>query len=163
VGGGSGVAMFTKKSEKDAPAASGAHAPSPELTRGAPAKSDRSRRTGASASLISQDLVITGNLTSEGEIEIDGEVQGDVRAKRIIVGERAQITGALIADEVIVRGGVQGQIRALSVTFQATSRVEGDIFHKSLLIEEGALFEGRSRRSETPMVLPRSGDVPPPA
>jgi cytoskeletal protein CcmA (bactofilin family) len=86
-----------------------------------------------------------------------------VRAKRIIVGERAQITGALIADEVIVRGGVQGQIRALSVTFQATSRVEGDIFHKSLLIEEGALFEGRSRRSETPMVLPRSGDVPPPA
>jgi cytoskeletal protein CcmA (bactofilin family) len=155
--------MFTKKPEKDASAASGTRTPSVELSRAATAQSDRARRAGASASVIAQDLVVTGNLNSEGAIEIEGEVQGDVRAKRIVVGERAQITGALIADEVIVRGGVQGQIRGNSVTFQATSRVEGDIFHKSLLIEEGALFEGRSRRSEDPMTLPRGRDVPPPA
>jgi cytoskeletal protein CcmA (bactofilin family) len=152
--------MFTKKPEKDA---SGAHAPSPELAPAVTAKSDRARRAGAQASVIGQDLVVTGDLNSAGEIAIEGEVQGDVRAKRIVVGQRAQITGTLIAEEVIVGGGVQGQIRGNSVTFQATSRVEGDIFHKSLSVEEGALFEGRSRRSEDPMTLPRGGDVPPPA
>ena len=78
-------------------------------------------------------------------MQIEGEVQGDVHAQRIVIGERARITGALIAEEVVVRGSVQGSIRGNSVTFQSSSRVEGDVFHKSLAIEQGAFFEGKSR------------------
>jgi cytoskeletal protein CcmA (bactofilin family) len=64
-----------------------------------------------------------------------------------------------VADELVVRGGVQGQIRGNTVTFQATSRID-DISHSSLLIEQGALFEGRSRRSADPMSAPRGGNGP---
>jgi cytoskeletal protein CcmA (bactofilin family) len=143
--------MFTKKPEKDASsAAPGTRPPSLEPAR----------RAQASASLIGQDLVITGNLNCKGDIEIEGEVQGDVQARRIIVGESARVTGSLLAEEVVVRGGVQGQIRGNTVTFQATSRVEGDIFHRSLLIEQGALFEGRSRRSDDPLTVPRGANGP---
>jgi cytoskeletal protein CcmA (bactofilin family) len=149
--------MFTKKPDVDATVA--------DVRRAAvdPVRPERGRRAGAGRSVIGEDLVITGNLNSQGEVEIEGEVQGDVRAKRVVVGERAHVTGTLIAEEVVVRGGVQGQIRGISVTFQATSRVEGDIFHKSLLIEQGALFEGRSRRSEDPMTIPRGVALPPAA
>ena len=151
--------MFTKKPVEDASFSDpGTQAPSRAANR-----SERARRGNGAASIIGQDLVITGNLHSEGEIEIEGEVQGDVEARRIVVGEQAQVVGALIADEVVVRGGVQGQIRGNSVTFQASSRIEGDIFHKSLLIEQGALFEGRSRRSEDPMTIPRGVALPPAA
>ena len=101
--------------------------------------------------MIGSDLTITGNLESKGEIQIEGEVQGDIHAGRIVIGERARITGALIADDIVVRGGVQGSIRGNNVTLQANSRVEGDVFHKSLAIEQGAFFEGKSRRSEDPM------------
>jgi cytoskeletal protein CcmA (bactofilin family) len=143
--------MFTKKPEKDVSlAAPGARPPSLEPAR----------RAQASASLIGQDLAITGNLNSKGDIEIEGEVQGDVHARRIIVGVGAHVTGSLLAEEVVVRGAVQGQIRGNSVTFQATSRVEGDIFHRSLLIEQGAQFEGRSRRSDDPLSVPRGGNGP---
>jgi cytoskeletal protein CcmA (bactofilin family) len=63
-----------------------------------------------------------------------------------------------------VRGTVQGSIRGISVTFQSTSRVEGDVFHKQFAIEQGAFFEGKSRRSEDPMSVPRvASGVPPPA
>jgi cytoskeletal protein CcmA (bactofilin family) len=96
-------------------------------------------------------------------VQIEGEIQGDVHAQRIVIGERARIIGALIAEEVVVRGSVQGSIRGNAVTFQSSSRIEGDVFHKSLAIEQGAYFEGKSRRSEDPMSLQRTPNVPPPA
>ena len=89
-------------------------------------------------------------------MQIDGELQGDVHAARIVVGEQAMVTGALIADEIVIRGNVQGSIRGNNVTFQAASRVEGDVFHKTLTIEQGAYFEGKSRRSNDPLSVPQS-------
>ena len=123
-----------------------------------------SARGAGTPSMIGADLSITGNLESKGEIQIEGEVQGDIHAQRIVVGEQARITGALIAEEVVVRGGVQGSIRGNNVTFQSTSRIEGDVFHKSLAIEQGAFFEGKSRRSDDPMSVQRAANgMPPPA
>ena len=113
--------------------------------------------------MIGADLTITGNLEAKGEVHIDGEVQGDIRAKRIVIGERARTTGTLIAEAITIRGSVQGSIRGNSVTFQSSSRVEADVFHKSLTVEQGAFFEGRSRRSDDPMSVPTAQSVLPPA
>lgn len=102
-------------------------------------------------SLIGGDLVIIGNLISRGQVQVDGEVQGDIHANSVIVGEHARITGGVIAEEVIVRGTVMGSVRGKLVALQSTSKVEGDVYHQSLSIEQGAYFEGKSRRSEDPM------------
>lgn len=102
-------------------------------------------------SIIGPDLTITGNLTSKGEVQIDGEVQGDINATYIVVGERARITGGVLAEEVVVRGHVMGSIRGKRVMLQASSHVEGDVYHQSLAIEQGAFFEGKSRRSDDPL------------
>lgn len=112
-------------------------------------------------SIIGPDLMIHGNLTSKGQVQIDGEVQGDIRGTHVIVGERARITGGIFADEVIVRGHVMGSIRGRRVMLQAQSHVEGDIYHQSLAIEQGAYFEGKSRRSEDPFASPIDAEKPP--
>jgi cytoskeletal protein CcmA (bactofilin family) len=101
-------------------------------------------------SRIGSDLVIMGNLVSVGEIQVDGEVQGDLHGVHVVIGETARITGGIVADEVIVRGIVMGSIRGKRVVLQSSSRVEGDIFHSQLAIEQGAFFEGKSRRSDDP-------------
>lgn len=110
-------------------------------------------RQGAAAirSVIGPDLAIAGNLESAGEVQIHGEVQGDIKAERIVVGAQGQIYGALIANEIVVGGSVVGSVRGNDVTFQTGSHIEGDVFHKSLKIEQGAFFEGKSRRSSDPM------------
>ena len=156
--------MFTKKTDKDSTAMDISRSGvAPSRPNGTPQMSSArptAQRASGSASTIGADLSITGNLESKGEIQIEGEVQGDVHAARIIVGEHARITGALVADEVVVRGAVQGSIRGNSVTFQAASHIEGDVFHRSLAIEQGAYFEGKSRRSDDPMsvqVRPANG------
>lgn len=102
-------------------------------------------------SVIGPDLIITGNLSSKGEMQIDGEVQGDIRATNLIIGERARITGTIVAEEAIIRGQVLGSIRSKRVMLQSSSHVEGDIYHQTLAIEQGAYFEGKSRRTEDPM------------
>jgi cytoskeletal protein CcmA (bactofilin family) len=102
-------------------------------------------------SIIGEDLVITGNVASKGEIQVDGEIQGDIHCGSLLLGDKATIQGSVIAEDVVVRGKVMGSIRGLRVTLQAQSHVEGDIFHQSLAIEQGAYFEGKSRRSDDPM------------
>jgi cytoskeletal protein CcmA (bactofilin family) len=102
-------------------------------------------------SIIGEDLTITGNVTSKGEIQVDGEIQGDVHCGSLLLGDKSQITGCVIAEDVVVRGRVLGSIRGLRVTLQAQSHVEGDIYHQSLAIEQGAFFEGKSRRADDPL------------
>lgn len=101
-------------------------------------------------SVIGPELQITGNLISRGEVQIDGEVNGDIHGSHVLVGERATVTGGIVADEVVVRGHVMGSVRGKRVLLQSTCRVEGDVYHLTLAIEQGAYFEGKSRRTEDP-------------
>ncbi len=112
-------------------------------------------------SVIGPDLTINGNLSSNGQVQIDGEIQGDIRGTHIIVGESARITGNIIADEVVVRGKVMGSVRGKRVMLQANSHLEGDVFHKALAIEQGAFFEGKSRRADDPVGTSDPVETPP--
>ena len=102
-------------------------------------------------SIIGEDLTINGNVNSKGEIQVDGDIQGDINCGSLLLGDKSHVIGNVVAEDVVVRGRVVGSIRGLRVTLQAQSHVEGDIFHQSLAIEQGAYFEGKSRRSDDPL------------
>lgn len=104
-------------------------------------------------SIIGEDLSVTGNIVSKGEVQIEGEIQGDIHCSSVIIGDKAQVKGGVVADDVVVRGRVVGSIRGLRVTLQADSHVEGDVYHQSLAIEQGAYFEGKSRRADDPTAI----------
>jgi cytoskeletal protein CcmA (bactofilin family) len=100
-------------------------------------------------SVIGNDLKIIGQglkIISQGTLQVDGEVEGDVGGSEVIIGEKGRVTGTVAAERVIVRGQISGVIRGVTVTLQASSKVEGDIHHMSLAIEQGAEFDGRCRR-----------------
>ncbi len=101
---------------------------------------------GPPPSLISADMRLIGDLVSQGEVQIDGTVEGDIRAKSLLVGESADIKGEILADQVRVHGRVDGQIKARSVHLAQTAHVAGDILHESLSIETGAFIEGNCKR-----------------
>jgi cytoskeletal protein CcmA (bactofilin family) len=103
----------------------------------------------AGRSVIGNDLKIIGQglrIISQGTLQVDGEVEGDVGGAEVIIGEQGKVTGTVAAERVIVRGKISGVIRGVTVTLQSSSRVEGDIHHLSLAIEQGAEFDGRCRR-----------------
>ncbi|MCU0900194.1 MAG: polymer-forming cytoskeletal protein [Cypionkella sp.] len=108
-----------------------------------------------SASVLSSDLTIVGNLRTTGDIQVEGTVEGDIRAHLLTVGESATIRGEIVADDIVVNGRVIGRVRGLKVRLTATARVEGDIIHKTIAIESGAHFEGSVQRQEDPLAQGR--------
>ncbi len=109
---------------------------------------------GPPPSLISADMRLIGDLVSQGEVQIDGAVEGDIRAKSLLVGETADIKGEILADQVRVHGRINGQIKARSVHLAATAHVAGDVLHESLSIETGAFIEGNCKRMTDRRELP---------
>ncbi len=103
------------------------------------------------ASLLSADLIVTGNLKTDGDIQIEGTVKGDIHAHLLTVGEKATVTGEVVGDDIVVTGRIKGRVRGLKVRLTSTARVEGDIVHKTLAIESGAHFEGSVMRKDDPL------------
>jgi cytoskeletal protein CcmA (bactofilin family) len=101
--------------------------------------------------IIGEDLTIRGNVISTGEIQVDGEIEGDIRCGSLLLGDKAQVRGGVAAEDVVVRGHIVGSITGLRITLQAQCHVEGEILCQSLAIEQGAYFEGKSRRSDNPL------------
>jgi len=99
-------------------------------------------------SIVSADLHVNGNLTSKGEIQVDGTVHGDIQCKALIVGAKGAIKGEVTAQTVRMHGSIAGQIKAKSVFLASTARMSGDIHHESLAIEPGAFMEGLCKRIE---------------
>lgn len=138
--------MFGKSTDTHAPMT--ASAPKP-VASPAPALA----ASAGIRSFLGPDLIIVGNLESRGLIQVEGNIQGDVHARQIIVGPKAKVTGNIVADDVTVGGAVDGSVRGLTVTLLSGSQVDGEMHHKSLAIEHGAHFVGHSKRPNDPSEL----------
>jgi cytoskeletal protein CcmA (bactofilin family) len=118
-------------------------------------------------SVIGSDLSIEGEtitIRCKGSLKVLGNIQADLHSKELEVGKEAVIQGSIAAESVAVYGRVNGAILGAHVVLHAGAEVEGDIHSHLLSIEQGAIFDGRSRRvadpSEIAPKLERDG-VPP--
>jgi cytoskeletal protein CcmA (bactofilin family) len=141
--------MFTKGKTPEAP-------PPPPVAPKPIATDSSARRPIAAASrsgpsIISADMKIIGGVSSTGEIEIFGQVDGDVRASSVTIGENGAVKGKVVAESVVVRGTIEGRIHGRKVQLCTGAKVQGDIFHASLAIEPNALFEGAVKHAQDPM------------
>jgi cytoskeletal protein CcmA (bactofilin family) len=108
----------------------------------------RGTAKGGVPSIISADLRVTGNLKSDGDIQVDGYIEGDIDSATLTVGEGAHVKGHISCESVRICGTIDGAVKAKSVVMAKTARVIGDIIHDSLAIEAGAFIEGNIKRLE---------------
>ena len=104
---------------------------------------------GGVPSIISSDFEIVGDLKSDGEIQIDGTVKGDIKAHMLTVGEQGKVDGSTVAETVRIFGTVNGRVQAKNVHLDKSARVTADITHETLTIEAGAYFEGQVQSLES--------------
>jgi cytoskeletal protein CcmA (bactofilin family) len=109
-------------------------------------KGNKSASRRPTPSIIGADCTFTGDILSEGEVQIDGHLAGDLRCRALVIGEQGSVIGEITADTVSVLGTVTGQITAQTVALASTARILGDITHGSLSVEVGAYVEGRFNR-----------------
>jgi hypothetical protein len=82
----------------------------------------RLRRGGT---IIAEGLKIIGNVTAEGLVEVNGQVEGDVQCTSLMVSPKALIEGGVQADRVVVNGKVEGPIRGREVLLKPQSGHSG--------------------------------------
>ncbi|MEO0914619.1 MAG: polymer-forming cytoskeletal protein [Pseudomonadota bacterium] len=156
--------MFSKNKPSDSPESAPA-APKPPSAPGAPSAPSSSAPSSApstpkakpSPSVLSADLTIKGHIKTSGDVQVEGNVEGDIEAHLLTIGESATVKGEVVADDVVVTGRVIGRVRGLKVRLTSTARVEGDIVHKTIAIESGAHFEGSVQRNDDPL---KAGSTP---
>ena len=106
-----------------------------------------------SLSTLSADLVFEGQITGAGDLQIDGQVKGDVRVGRLVVGETGEVEGSIAADTIEVRGRVLGGVKGKQIKLVSTAHLEGDITAEQLSIDVGAFFQGRVTQAQRPAAV----------
>ena len=89
---------------------------------------------------------IQGDLNSEGNISIEGQVAGKVSTSQgVFVKTGARITADIIAGNAVIGGEVQGNLRISGhLILQPSAKILGDIACQILRVEDGAQFTGKS-------------------
>ncbi len=106
------------------------------------------KKNAMSPSVIAADMNVLGNIISDGVLDIDGKIEGNVRCQAASIRENGKIRGDVMADTVHVHGTVEGLIKARTVILYASARVTGTIMHESLSIEDGAFVDGKFKRTD---------------
>ena len=102
-----------------------------------------------SVTIISEGVVLDGKLNSKGNVRVDGTINGDIQAAgNITIGEHGEITGEVKAQIIIIGGKISGTVIASEkIVLESSSNLKGDLITKILVVEEGAVFDGKSAMS----------------
>lgn len=153
------AATAAAKTERVARSAPAAEADTPVIkdqVKRASAPQAAGLRAAPPQTMLGRSFRVIGDIESAGAIQIDGVVEGRIRAAHLIVSETAAIRGEIFAEIVTVHGVVVGPIRAKKVQLSNTARVQADVLHSEIAIEPGAQFEGSVKYSDNPLEQKRA-------
>ncbi len=94
-------------------------------------------------SIIGSDIRIVGNVTTPGEVQLDGVIEGDIVCGSLTIGEHGLVTGTVKVDMLYLRGNIEGKLRARTAHLERTARVKGDITYETMTMEGGVMVEGK--------------------
>jgi cytoskeletal protein CcmA (bactofilin family) len=99
--------------------------------------------SGNALSFIGREVSIRGNVTGEGDLHIDGAVDGDIDCGILIIGAAGRIKGNVTAKRATVAGTVDGTVNAETLIVEKSASITGDLSYNSVSIETGAQVDGR--------------------
>lgn len=108
------------------------------------AKYNENEMTSNNINLIGQGTEITGDITCNGDLRIDGNLTGNISSKgKIVVGETGKIKGEISCKNSDISGIIEGKVTVIELlSLKATARINGDISTSKLAIEPGSRFTG---------------------
>lgn len=99
-------------------------------------------------SIISKDLNILGNLVSDGLIEVEGKIEGNIICASVTIRQSGSVKGDVVAEVVQIDGEVRGLIKARHVRVSDTGRITGVIMYETLSIKDGAFIDGQCKNTD---------------
>lgn len=103
--------------------------------------------------MIGLGTIIKGDLTSDGDLRIDGKIEGNVISKsKIAMGASAEIKGNVHARSADISGKIEGDVAISETLFlRSSAKIYGNITTSKLVIESGAEFNGTCNMNHKPL------------
>ncbi len=103
----------------------------------------RNPETAPELTIVGAQLTINGDIDCQGDLQIFGLIEGDVRGETVIVEYGGHVEGGVFAQKLVIAGSVTGPVTATDIRVEGTAKIIGNITHNMITIEPGALLEGR--------------------
>ena len=100
----------------------------------------------STSSLLGKGIKIIGKISSKGAIQLDGILEGEIKASKLVIEKSAKVVGSVTSEDLVIKGRIIGLVFGKKVRFGSSARVEGDTFHETIAIEDGAYYEGSIKR-----------------
>ena len=105
-------------------------------------------------SFLGKEIKIIGKISSKGAIQLDGILEGEITASKLVIEKSAKVVGSVTSEDLVIKGRIIGPVYGKKVRFGSSARVEGDTFHETIAIEDGAYYEGSIKRHTTDTAIP---------
>ena len=108
-------------------------------------KEDLTNNMNNAETIIGESVHVNGNFESNGDIIINGSVEGDIKTKGVIlVGEKSKINANIKAEEMVIKGEINGNLKVSGyLSIKELARIVGDIECAQISIEKGAEINGQ--------------------
>ena len=109
---------------------------------------------------ISSEATLSGNLNGQGNIVLEGRLDGNISSThQVRIESGGYVAGDIHAQHIMVNGRVYGRLYAEEITLQSEGHIEGDLVTDALIIEKGGVFIGQSRLKTEAQPVAHSGTV----
>ena len=102
-------------------------------------------------SIVSENTRLVGNITSDGIIHIDGQVEGDVSCDELIIGVKGSVSGSVTVNNLQLYGALKGKALVDNLFIAKSAKLVGDAIHNTIAIEPGAYIDGHCMRQGDPI------------
>ena len=97
-------------------------------------------------SVIAEDILIEGNIVSQGILEFGGQIKGDITADAVVLTSTARVRGRVRARQLTIEGELQGAATALNVNIKTGALVKANFAYETLEVASGAQVDGEYKR-----------------
>ncbi len=95
-------------------------------------------------SIVSSEVVLSGDITAGGSLRFEGTLKGNITLSgNLIIGRNSYVQGDIKATNIHIIGTVDGNVSADQLKLLSTGRLNGDASVRTIIIDEGAVFNGR--------------------
>ena len=101
--------------------------------------------------IISTNTTVKGDILSEGILQIDGHVEGDITCTELVIGVKGSVTGSITVQNMQLYGTLRGKALVDNLFVSKTAKLIGDATHNSIAIEPGAYIDGHCMRAGAPI------------
>ena len=111
--------------------------------------------------IIGENTRVKGNISSDGMIHVDGQIDGDVTCDELIIGVKGLVSGEVKTSNLQLFGSLKGKADVNDLFIAKSAKLLGDATHNTIAIEPGAYIDGRCMRKTTITTIeqPKVSDV----